>query len=60
MSHNEKEEEELVAKMQKLRQAVERIRRTKVSKSSQPPQKSWFKRLKKRLGFADDELLDKK
>ncbi len=52
--------EKQVVKMQKLRQAIQRIRRTQTSEQPSRAQGSWFKRLKKRLGLTPDSLPDKR
>lgn len=48
------ESENQAIKMQKLRHAVERIRRVQMPKGQSAERRSWFKRLLDRLGLAND------
>lgn len=54
MRDENEHQEKQVVKMQKLRQAISRIRHTKTSEQFSRPQKSWFTRLKNRLGLSTD------
>lgn len=51
MSNNPESEKQAI-KMQKLRHAVERIRRVQAPTRQSPERRSWFKRLLDRLGLA--------
>jgi hypothetical protein len=49
----EKTKESNVVKMQKLRHVIGRLRNIRANTESTEPKRSWFARLKARLGFGE-------